>query len=579
MGSMILEAQPPNVIAADQTVRPTDGDIKPDPGTRDCTSLEGLSQVCEADGTVTLSFYISNNSPYYVNYIRITGPNGWFQNIPTNLPSNTVSNVQVTYPGAVQGSTVCFDVKLYNPFIGICCHERICIRVDECPCGTIGREDIDCLPTPGTYEYCFEINNPAYSNNTIDQLTLFTTTNDVCLDGTPLPTTISIPAIAPGNTGTVCVVFSGCTSPLSDGDVIDFIIFLEDTGDLDYCCHLPSRDLTMPNCCDLSSSETTTNATCTLDGAGNPVFASDGTATVTVTNGTAPYTGTYSGQSNGNINSNSGTINITGLAAGTYNYSITDANGCPITGTFTVAQGACPCNINASPSGGNGGWNGTFTSFGAGFLCINFNTLTVPDQVIITINHPNGTQTIVDSGPWSSNLTTAQANANYPGCGGNVTGGGGNNFTPSIPIGPGDVITIQVLGSVCGTPNTAWALTATCQATPCVTPIPFPGPMPSEAPQQVGDNKNRIGQTTTNSALQVFPNPVQDVLTIKNTDSEVEYEVVTILDASGKIVKTTNISSNTETRVDVSSLPRGIYFIDAMDSTGNKVTERFVKVN
>lgn len=484
VGSIYLQAQPP-YETVDQTVKLTD---EPDPGTKDCTSLDGITQVCEDDGTVTLSFYISNNSSFPVHFIRITGPNGWFQNIPTNLPPNTSSNVQVSYPGAVQGSIVCFDIKLYNPNIGICCHEEICIRVEECPCGTIGKDNIECLPTSGTYEYCFEINNPAYSNNTIDQLTLFTNASDVCLNGTPLPTTISIPAIAPGNTGTVCVVFSGCNSPLSAGDIIDFTIFLEDTGDLAYCCHLPAIDIVLPDCCDVQ----------------------------------------------------------------------TDCSQF----TFTRNQNAQTGNLHSE----------TFISGVTATVNFCFDTQSVTDDLTVSVNGTN----IFTSGDWSTDGPFSQQNQAsscfLPAMG---------IYSNSINIVPCDVVVITIIGDSCPYGFTGWDLDVTCNTFPnCGSNNSSSSSALSlEAVFEQAKTAKRIDQVITNHSLKIFPNPVQDVLTIQNTDTEVSYETVNILDGTGKVIRTENMSGNSSIRVDMSSLPRGIYFIDAMDSTGNNVTERFVKVN
>jgi large repetitive protein len=57
---------------------------------------------------------------------------------------------------------------------------------------------------------------------------------------------------------------------------------------------------------------------------------SNGTATATVTGGTTPYTYLWSNSSTGQI--------ATGLIAGTYNLTVTDLNGCQITGSTTITE-------------------------------------------------------------------------------------------------------------------------------------------------------------------------------------------------------------------------------------------------
>ncbi|MNW71302.1 Rare lipoprotein A (RlpA)-like double-psi beta-barrel [compost metagenome] len=84
---------------------------------------------------------------------------------------------------------------------------------------------------------------------------------------------------------------------------------------------------------------------------------SNGTATVAPTGGTPSYS--YSWAPSGGTNASA-----TGLAAGTYTVTVTDANACQTTRTFTVNQ---PTALSAATGGGstniscNGGANGTAT--------------------------------------------------------------------------------------------------------------------------------------------------------------------------------------------------------------------------
>jgi hypothetical protein len=64
--------------------------------------------------------------------------------------------------------------------------------------------------------------------------------------------------------------------------------------------------------------ETTTNVTCNGD--------CDGTATVVATGGTAPYTYSWTGGQ------------TTGLCAGVYTYTVTDANGCTYSADVTITE-------------------------------------------------------------------------------------------------------------------------------------------------------------------------------------------------------------------------------------------------
>ena len=74
-------------------------------------------------------------------------------------------------------------------------------------------------------------------------------------------------------------------------------------------------------------------------------------------------------------------------------------------------------SINDAASG-NGNWNGSFVSDGNGVLSFAFQTFTVPDQLIV---YKNGEE-VLNSQPYSSYLSTIQANIDYPNC--DVIGGG-----------------------------------------------------------------------------------------------------------------------------------------------------------
>jgi gliding motility-associated-like protein len=85
--------------------------------------------------------------------------------------------------------------------------------------------------------------------------------------------------------------------------------------------------------------------------------ASNGTVTIgTVTGGVAPYTYSYNG------GAFSATTNYTGQAAGTYNVSVRDANGCTFTTTVTVANTPGPTALaTVTVNSTCGTANGTLT--------------------------------------------------------------------------------------------------------------------------------------------------------------------------------------------------------------------------
>lgn len=137
---------------------------------------------------------------------------------------------------------------------------------------------------------------------------------------------------------------------------------------------------------DISTSESTTDVTCN--------GMCDGTAMLTPSGGTPPYT--YNWTPGGNT-----TQNISGLCAGTYTYTILDVNACMyiddvtimepsalslfLTPTDITCYGANDGQINSTPIGGTPGytyqWNDAFaqtTATATGLVSGNY-TLTVTD--------------------------------------------------------------------------------------------------------------------------------------------------------------------------------------------------------
>ncbi|MBL0257431.1 MAG: hypothetical protein IPQ03_07815 [Bacteroidetes bacterium] len=96
--------------------------------------------------------------------------------------------------------------------------------------------------------------------------------------------------------------------------------------------------VTDANSCSASCSVTITEpavlvATCSVQSNVACFGGSDGSASVSASGGTAPYTGTGS---------------FTGLAAGTYTYNITDANGCTASCSVTITEPAAALSASSS---------------------------------------------------------------------------------------------------------------------------------------------------------------------------------------------------------------------------------------
>ncbi len=127
--------------------------------------------------------------------------------------------------------------------------------------------------------------------------------------------------------------------------------------DANGCSEIGSATVTEGTLAFVAGSPSATDASCSN--------ASDGTASATATNGTAPYTYAWSNGTTGST--------ITGLAPGGYTVTATDATGCTLSGTVTVGAGAgisvtasgidetCAGSSDGSATATASGGSGTYT--------------------------------------------------------------------------------------------------------------------------------------------------------------------------------------------------------------------------
>jgi hypothetical protein len=128
----------------------------------------------------------------------------------------------------------------------------------------------------------------------------------------------SITVTATGGTEPYTILWSNGSTDLSLTDLVPgtYTAVVSDAGG---CTATISETITAPLLA-LSSTSTRTDATCCT---GN-----NGTATVTATGGTAPYTILWS--------TGATTFSIEALVGGTYTYTVTDANGCQASGSVLI---------------------------------------------------------------------------------------------------------------------------------------------------------------------------------------------------------------------------------------------------
>ncbi|MDR6785362.1 gliding motility-associated-like protein [Pedobacter africanus] len=198
---------------------------------------------------------------------------------------------------------------------------------------------------------------------------------------------------------------------------------------------------------------------------------SNGTATVSPTGGTPSYT--YSWAPSGGTNATA-----TGLAAGTYTVTVTDANGCQGTKTFTINQPASALNTTAgsktdvscnggnngtatvSPTGGTPGYTYSWSPSGgtaatATGLAVGTYTVTVTDA-----NGCQGTKTFTITQPTALNTTAGSKT--------DVSCKGGSNGTATVaPTGgtPSYTYSWSPSGGTAATATGLAAGTYTCTIT------------------------------------------------------------------------------------------------------------------
>lgn len=223
---------------------------------------------------------------------------------------------------------------------------------------------------------------------------------------------------------------------------------------------------------------------------------SDGTALCTVFGGTPPYT--YNWQPAGGTNSLA-----TGLSAGTYSMTATDANGCTTVSGTTVTEPG-PISVTLS--------------------------LTIGD----TICQNGGVLTLGGGSP----------------AGGSWGGPGvsGNQIDPAQVTAGLTLINYFYTDSN----NCSGMATDSVYIEVC----------------------NGISTISSKNGITIYPNPASGMVTIRS-ELPVEGTDITITDATGRLVRRVSRTSQS-TRVDMSSLDAGVYFI-RITGAGSETNYRFIR--
>jgi hypothetical protein len=117
---------------------------------------------------------------------------------------------------------------------------------------------------------------------------------------------------------------------------------------------------------------------------------SDGSISLTVNNGTAPFTYTWSNSATTAINS--------GLSFGTYDVTVVDANGCEVTGSYSITEpGALALTLAAQAVLCNGGSDGSIDVTASGGTPPYSYTWSLPQTGEDLANVPTGTYSVTVS--------------------------------------------------------------------------------------------------------------------------------------------------------------------------------------
>jgi hypothetical protein len=288
--------------------------------------------------------------------------------------------------------------------------------------------------------------------------------------------------------------------------------------------------------CNMTASATASNVLCNGQ--------ASGTATVTPSGGTAPYSYVWSP-----LPGNTQTVN--NLTSGTYTVTVTDANGCITTQSFTVTEPASLVG-NASViapilcAGGTAtvsvsAIGGTPPYAGIGSFSQSAGTQTY------TITDANGCSSITTANitePTALSITTTSTDEllGNDGTASVTTTGGTAPY--SITWQPGGFTTAAISGLTAG----LYMVTVT-DANGCGVTLE------EQVGSQVG--LNSLNQET---AISVYPNPSATTITVSNSGSNV-FDKVGVFTSEGRLVFEFTLEGNESRILDISSWSPGRYVL------------------
>jgi hypothetical protein len=292
----------------------------------------------------------------------------------------------------------------------------------------------------------------------------------------------------------------------------------------------------------------------------------NGIAAVNATGGTPGYSYNW-------LPSGGSGATATGLCAGAYTVTITDANGCTSVNSVTITEpsamsvsqtqtnvscnGDCTGSAMVMVSGGSPGYTYNWAPSGgtsdmATGLCAGNYTCVITD---VNMCSTSSTFSITEPAVLSVAASSTPDNGSGNGTAtANATGG-----TPGYTYNwaPGGQTDQTATGLTTGTYTVVVTDANGCTMTGTII---------------VGTSVG-LGNTASFEGLLLYPNPVKDVLTISCTLDAAQLITVSVSDVAGRIVSVEQVSGSGSWKyeLNVAPLPSGSYFIKVTGSQGSAV--------
>ncbi|MBX7095754.1 MAG: T9SS type A sorting domain-containing protein [Flavobacteriales bacterium] len=289
---------------------------------------------------------------------------------------------------------------------------------------------------------------------------------------------------------------------------------------------------------------------------------SDGSATATPNGGLAPYTYLW------DDNAAQTTATATGLAAGTYHVTITDANGCSIVEVVTVSNTGGPSavvNVNdAVCNGGTGSVNVTPTGNGPftyDYFGENPSSLSAGNYTV-EVTDANGCSgnfsfTVTEPSAISSNGNVSDASAANNDGAINISVSGGT--APYTFMWSNGSQTEDQSGLAQGTYSVTITDANNCTATFSYTV--------NAAPNGIEENMN--------SEFLSFPNPFSSEIYVSSAKENLRS--VRVYDVSGRMVWSSDFSPRSGILIHGSEWLSGIYILEVEMESGSTQRRRIIK--